>query len=81
MTSKQKWVGMFLAFGLGLSIVAALLLHSIVSLPVASSEFDIEGDYTYDGETGQWTLTLNRIHGRMDTRILDLLVSLSRSRD
>ncbi len=81
MTNRLKWTTVILGFLLGVSIIAAILIQSLVyglaALPSASSEFSMEGTFTWDfsGEE-QHTLTITRIEGKMDTRLLDLILSI-----
>lgn len=85
MTNKQGWTTIILSFVLLLVLVIGGFTYGsiksverILSSPAATSEFDIDADVmltaSKDGKLELEYIRLNRIQGKTDSKILDLIL-------
>jgi len=80
MSNRQVWVTIFLGFVLALGGLACVLtsqVSDILQSPAIASEFEIEGQFCVENALGNGapaTIEINKISGKMSSKILDLLL-------
>ena len=91
MTNAQKWITIIMSFVLALTLIVGgygygslKSVEKILSSPAATSEIDIDADMhmtvSKDGKLQLEYIHLNRIQGKLNSKILDLILLALRER-
>jgi hypothetical protein len=76
MDAKQKFTIYILSFVLLFSTMIGGYIYGILEAPAATSSFNIEGNFKVDSQTGLQTLSINKVSGSINSKIIDIILLL-----